>query len=325
MSNSAMDVLYNLFDSTATSTKTAVPQYIIDAQKGDVYLKSQDYFTVPENAMAQDQSNLSDALSTVVTAAAPSCLAVEIHEAFDVDSQNHKDFLIESHRNFQAKFDALILIDRKLVLSILTTLVAVCAPSFIPFLGLLTLAGLAATTYFAMQRGVVYLEYTNALSLLAATCNWALGNMPKNDHEAQHISSSIQKKYQDSPEISSMMGSLYRVLSKTQVAHLIDDEIESMYLTALEGYNQAFSLRPTMFNKPESRMARVMSKELENAAMKKTGTEFIRAMYGLNRGNGKDIINMLIQAIPDLFRLASNTVHKMMTPEHTSTPAMSRL
>ena len=190
-------------------------------------------------------------------------------------------------------------------------LIAVIAPNipFIPFLGLVAFVAWMATFYFLNQRATLNTEYKDARTLLIATCNWALGPEDRQDSKENLIASA---------EINAMMDQLFPVLSKTQVKHLIADDIEGEYTNALEARAQRTQIPlASFFSSKQYKMTKLVSRELEKTALKQRTAEVIRCIYGHNRGEEVlDLLRVVSTFIcVDIGRALSNAATAYFTPE----------
>lgn len=276
-----------LMDPTFSSQSTPISQFKLNypaTETGDrpIPLRSEDYFTIKANAVAKDGSTDDQ-------------LPITIAQRFQLNA--HKNIITEHTEFYKAKSAALVALDKKIMSAILLALVAAHAPFIslvVPFVGLVATVAWMATLYLLGQRINAYNEYYDSLLLLVGTCNWSLGPKIRHDDggELAH-----------SPEIKAMMAELYPVLSETQVKHLIADDIEKQYAEALQNYNDSFKYPFLSFlNNADNAAARAITRELEGPALKKRGAEFIRCVYGLNRGLAKDTLYVFVNAIPDFAR-----------------------
>ena len=262
------------------------------------FLRSQDYFRIKMNAVAKD-NNQSD-----------NDLPIEITERFSLIK--HAEIVTDHTNLYKEKSDALVLNDKKMWSALL---IAVIAPSipFVPFLGLVAFVAWMATFYFLNQRATLNTEYKDARTLLIATCNWALGPKTRQDSKKDLIASA---------EIKAMMDELFPVLSKTQVKHLIADDIENQYTDALVARAQRTKIPlASFFSSNPSRAAQFVSRELEETALKQSTAEVIRCIYGHNRGeNEMDLLRVVSNFIcVDIGRALSKAATAYFTPEVTST------
>lgn len=239
--------------------------------------------------------------------------------AFRIQANNNQ-FSISKHSRivtdhvkiYRQKSDALVQLDQKILSAMLIAIGATCVP-FIPFMGLVSIAGWIATFYLLNQRADRYTAYRDALSLLVGTCNWALGAP---SHQRVDNPTDLAK----APAIKSMMECLYPVLSKTQIEHLIADDIQETYSDSLKNYDQRFKfpLAGRLFTpQNENRTHQIIHNELESTALKQRGAEFVRCVYGLNRGTAKDFFLVALNALPDIWNAFSNITRALCT----TTPA----
>lgn len=223
-------------------------------------------------------------------------------QKFNLDLHSH---IVSDHVTiYKQRSTALVQLDLKILAALLTAIAAACVP-FIPFMGLLSFTAWMATFYLLNQRADHYTAYQDALSLLVGTCNWALGANRRNRIDGTDQLATNQT-------IKSMMECLYPVLSKTQIEHFIADDIQETYSNCLQDYDKRFKFR---FFAPqnENPVAQAVHHELESAALKQRGAEFIRCVYGLNRGTPKDFLRVALNALPDLWRAACNVTRALCT------------
>ena len=262
------------------------------------FMRSCNYFVIKDNAVAKDR-NESD-----------NDLPIRIGEKFSL--REHAVIVTDHTTLYKEKSDALVLNDKKMWSALL---IAVIAPSipFVPFLGLVAFVAWMATFYFLNQRATLNTEYKDARTLLIATCNWALGPKTRQDSKKDLIASA---------EIKAMMDELFPVLSKTQVKHLIADDIENQYTDALVARAQRTKIPlASFFSSNPSRAAQFVSRELEETALKQSTAEVIRCIYGHNRGeNEMDLLRVVSNFIcVDIGRALSKAATAYFTPEVPST------
>ncbi|NDH67394.1 MAG: hypothetical protein EBY22_05710 [Gammaproteobacteria bacterium] len=264
------------------------------------FVRSQDYFLIKLNAVAKDNNRSDDDLPIMITKK----FSLREHAA-----------IVKDHTNlYKEKSNALVLNDKKMWSALLIAVIAPNIP-FIPFLGLVAFVAWMATFYFLNQRATLNTDYKDARTLLIATCNWALG--PNSDSRNNLIS-----ELTNSQEIKAMMDELFPVLSKTQVKHLIADDIERQYTDALEARAQRTKIPlATFFSNNPSRAAQSVSRELEETALKQSTAEVIRCIYGHNRGeNEMDLLRVVSNFIcVDIGRALSKAATAYFTPEVHST------
>src|SRR3990167_7682129 len=99
----------DLFDTTASTTGTIVPQSTLDNLRFKARKQSYEYFTIPINAVARDR----DPFVTQPT------LAVQEEAKFSIKNNDHRQFVIDCTNNFQNNFDTLVAIDKKIIASVL--------------------------------------------------------------------------------------------------------------------------------------------------------------------------------------------------------------
>ena len=208
------------------------------------------------------------------------------------------------------KSAALVSNDRKMWSALLIAVIAPNIP-FIPFLGLVAFVAWMAIFYFLNQRATLNTEYKDARTLLIATCNWALGpNLQSRTNNVNDLT--------NSHEINAMMEQLFPVLSKTQVKHLIADDIEGEYTNALEVRAQRTQIPlASFFSSNQYKITKFVSRELEETALKQSTAEVIRCIYGHNRGEDvMDLLRVVSTFIcVDIGRALSNAATAYFTPE----------
>ncbi len=287
-----------LMDPTFSTDSTPISQFKLNYPATEtgarsIPLRSEDYFTIKPNAVAKDKSSDAD-------------LPITIAQRFSLVA--HRNIITEHTEFYKTKSTALVALDKKIMSAILLALVAAHAPFIslvVPFVGLVATIAWVAAFYLLGQRINVYNEYHDSLLLLVGTCNWSLGSTNRQDTEVNLARS---------PEIKAMMSELYPVLSETQIKHLIADDIEQQYAEALKNYNDSFKYPFLSFlNHADNAAARAISNELEGPALKKRGAEFIRCVYGLNRGSAKDTLYVFANAIPDFVRPMYNAAQASFT------------
>ncbi len=256
------------------------------------------YFEIKKNAIARDNIR------------SDHDLPITILTRFEL--AEHSVAVSDHVKLYKEKFAALVALDQKIMGAVLIAILAANIP-LIPFIGWLVIPAWLAAGYFLAQRGDVYNEYQDSLTLLVGTCNWALGSKERRN---------TPDALSHNPQIKSMMDCLYPVLSKKQVAHLIADDIETTYTSALDGYDSRFKfpLVGRLFVNSASIAGKVIHHELEDTALKQRGAEFIRCVYGLNRGSAKDFLRVFVNALPDLWRATRNMVQAYASAPRPTEP-----
>jgi hypothetical protein len=305
-----------LFDPTVSTEFTPIPQLklnyrvISDTDYSDMQMNpdkrtpgfyfmraEHEYFRIRFDAKAKD-NNLSDAE-----------LPIElVSKSAKFDLAKHSEIVKDHVKLYKEKSDALVKIAGYIVGSLLLALVAPTIP-FIPFTGLVSYAAWAAACYFVTQCTNVYNEYHDALILLVATCNWALGSKKRTDYDNNLAKSPVINNQTKDSANDGMMDHLYKVLTKTQIKHLIADDIEKQYTDALEARDSRFKfpgVSGLFAQNPASREAIIVNHHLEQTAMKQHGAEITRCLFGLNRGTAADFVRVLSNAIPDFLRAGYN-------------------
>ncbi len=252
------------------STQTVVPELGISNSTSCLQLKSKKYFLIGKEAKAAEGNKL----------------AVTIQENFDLNNQEHRAYLNECIDLFQEKLVLLKMLDLKIIASVITGIVAT-ALSFFPLVSMLGLVGWGAALYHIHQRAQAYAEYHESLALLVGSCNWSLG--PDSDQRANSVDELTKAAV-----VRKMMIQLYPVLTKTQIGHLIADDIQGIFVEELNQYNQKFQ--------PSFKGNKFFTNPDDQIALAKQGAEFKRCLYGLNKGSFIDFLDALASALPDLFR-----------------------
>ena len=301
-----MQFVYEIIklDPTASDVSTPVGQFrlnyaiLSDERTAPFYfMRSQNYFVIKDNAVAKDRNLSNDELP------------IRISENFSL--LKHAAIVTDHTNLYKKKSDALVSNDRKMWSALLIAVIAPNIP-FIPFLGLVAFVAWMATFYFLNQRAPLNTEYKDARTLLIATCNWALGpNLKSRTDTVNNLT--------NSREINAMMNQLFPVLSKTQVKHLIADDIEQQYAAALDERANRTTLPGASFfgNHNSTRATKVLSRELEETALKQSTAEVIRCIYGHNRGEDvMDLLRVVSTFIcVDIGRALSNAATAYFTPE----------
>ncbi len=260
------------------------------------FLRSQEYFTIKMNAVAKDRNHSNDGLP------------IRISKNFSL--LEHASIVTDHTDLYKEKSAALVSNDRKMWSALLIAVIAPNIP-FIPFLGLVAFVAWMAIFYFLNQRATLNTEYKDARTLLIATCNWALGpNLQSRTNNVNDLT--------NSHEINAMMEQLFPVLSKTQVKHLIADDIEGEYTNALEVRAQRTQIPlASFFSSNQYKITKFVSRELEETALKQSTAEVIRCIYGHNRGEDvMDLLRVVSTFIcVDIGRALSNAATAYFTPE----------
>ena len=260
------------------------------------FLRSQEYFTIKMNAVAKDRNHSNDGLP------------IRISKNFSL--LEHASIVTDHTDLYKEKSAALVSNDRKMWSALLIAVIAPNIP-FIPFLGLVAFVAWMAIFYFLNQRATLNTEYKDARTLLIATCNWALGpNLQSRTNNVNDLT--------NSHEINAMMEQLFPVLSKTQVKHLIADDIEGEYTNALEVRAQRTQIPlASFFSSNQYKITKFVSRELEETALKQSTAEVIRCIYGHNRGEDvMDLLRVVSNFIcVDIGRALSNAATAYFTPE----------
>lgn len=290
------------FDRAEREPETRTPNFY--------FARSSNYFIIKHNAQAKDQ--ITDDKE----------LPIEIRRQFDLSTHSE---MVRDHINlYTKKSDALVKMIYGIITCVTLALVIPYVP-FIPFTGTVALLAWGAAFYMMNLVADLYHEYHDALLLLCATCNWILGPKKRKHSDEELFASPVLNNHTTDAKNDGLMDHLFKVLSKTQIKHLIEDKIEAKYLEALEARDARF--KPPIFasffaNNPGSRAATIIGKELEQTAMKQRGVEIVRCLFGLNRGTAPDFARVIANAIPDFLRAAYNAGKAYFTPDST-TPAAS--
>ncbi|MCR9191396.1 MAG: hypothetical protein NXI01_01900 [Gammaproteobacteria bacterium] len=302
----------HLADPTYDTHATAVPKFKLAYPEGSVPYLSQSYFTIKSSAVAQPGAD------------GP----ILVEKPFVLDEHQT---LVKTHTQlYKEKSAALAKLDKKIMAAVLFALVAMYTP-FIPFVGMAAIAAWMAALHWTNQRATLYNEYYDSLLLLVATCSWCLGPTAADDDQdidwlddGTEIQEDGSQPLLEAPVIKTMMDQLYLVLSKPQLSHLLSSANWVQYQKTIESHDNSPQRRLSMFfgrnASQSSNMARAINQELESPALKQRSSEFIRCVYGLNRGSSGDFLRMFIHAVPDLCYAAWHTAQAACT---TTTPALS--
>ena len=286
----SMEYARRLADPTYDTRQTAVSKFKLVYPSGSLHQKSRSYFKIKQDAYAQAGEQ------AVITISKPFVLG------------EHQNIVKEHTKLYKDKSAALVSLDKKIIAAVLVALVAMHTP-FIPFVGMIAIAGWLAALYWMNQRAQAYLEYYDALLLLVATCSWCLG-----PNENDDLLTTIEPQFQEQADstssvledrqVQNMMDQLYSVLSKSQISHFLSPENWAKYRVTIERHDNRLHRRLSSFfghnASQSSRFAQVVNNELESTALKQRSAEFLRCIYGLNRGTSGDFLRVLLHAIPDL-------------------------
>lgn len=275
----------SFLDYFISPQSTPLPTLRVNSRLYQLQTESKLFFTIDEHAEAADGNNLA--------------VTIGQHNQFSLNYQSHSSFVTNCTNLFREKSIVLQAIDTKIMAAALVAIAAMSIP-FIPFAGWIAMAAWMTALYLMHERGNAYAEYHESLVLLAATCNWSLGEV---NHQPN------KKMLADSEIIQNMMKQLYSVLTETQTKHLIDDAIESQFVAALKASDDSNAA-----NTDKKYGQFFSSPALKEVVLKKQGPEFFRCMYGLNKGKPKDFLDAFLTALPDLWRAAKNIVEDCRTP-----------
>lgn len=253
-------------------TYTPVPTLGINNKLNTLQKESEQYFTIGENAQAGEGS-----------------LAVQpVHPFNPGDESPHTRFISDCTALLQQKSKALKELDNTIMGSVVVSVVA-SSLSFLPLVGYLSWLGWGSAMYHLSQRSLASAEYQEALKLSIACCNWSLG--PKAD---QRTHADLPKN----PIIRNMMVTLYPVLTRTQIKHLIADDIEGAFAAELNKYESNYK------SPLSSTGLFATGNPDENVALSKKGAEFNRCVYGFNKGTATDFVDAFVSFLPDLYNAA---------------------
>lgn len=283
---------------------TPLPMLGIDSDLYQLQLQSKDFFTIEPGASAADGNQLAIFVKVPFQLKLPNTSPQNTRlSLFPAPVRNDTELAVQSKfiqdciSLFKLKSQKLRQIDNQIVSAVLLAVAAMSIP-FLPFAGWIAMTAWISAIYLTHQRGNAYTEYHEALVLLVATCNWTLGDNIRSNNVTDLTKANI---------IQEMMAQLYPVLTEAQTKHFIADDIELSFIDALKRYDSSLFSNSDMMDQ-----ARIP--ELEQLALKKRGAEFIRCVYGLNKGKPQDFLDALLMALPDLWRAAKNTAQYYMTP-----------
>lgn len=271
---SVLELALSYFGRTQP-VSTPLPPLGVHNRLNQLQRDSEQYFTIGLNAQAANGSQLA--------------VTIKPDQAFDLANESHTRFIGDCTTLLQEKSKALKDLDQTVMASVVVGVVA-STLSFLPLVGYLSWLGWGSATYHLSQRSLAYAEYQEALKLSVACCNWSLG--PK---AADRTAS--RTPLESDPVIRNMMVMLYPVLTRTQIKHLIADDIEETFASELSMYENKYKLpfnSHTMFASPRN----------ENIALSKKGAEFNRCVYGFNKGSAMDFVDAFVSFLPDLYNLA---------------------
>lgn len=277
-----MASVFDLLGWNTQAHTTLIPQLGISNPLYKLQAQSQKYFVVNENALASDGNVLA--------------VSVQKDQGFNLNNEQHLAHLRACTALFNEKSQALKSIDRNIALGVVVGIVA-SSLSFLPFVGYFSFVGWGAALVSIHQRATAYTEYQEALNLLAATCNWSLG-------EGVDVRKSSSAGLINNPDIREMMTSLYPVLSEPQIKHLVADDIEEGFAAELRAYESKYKLSAntnTFF----------ASTDDERIALSKRGAEINRCVYGLNKGKATDFLDAFVSSIPDIYHAAHHSFKRL--------------
>ncbi len=275
--SSALEMLG--FKSTPTSTP--VKPFTIKTGVRELEIAAQNFYTPTADLEASDGNKLA--------------IQVENNNHFSQDIPDHIVHLNKCTALFQEKSKKLKELDIKIMTGITVGAVATTL-SFIPFAWAFSLAGFGAALYFYYQRQAAFTEYTDALNLMALTCNWSLGECP----DTQTLgATTLATSLVNNPNIQAMMTELYPVLTRAQVKHLIHDDIEYAFVKQMDVFERKREA-PALKNIFKMFSSAELSSEAK-VAMSKKSAEFTRCVYGYNKGKMSDFADAFLSILPDLF------------------------
>lgn len=266
----------SVFESWGLKSKdnyTSIPQLGISNSLNKLEIDSQNYFTIGENARAEDGDILG--------------VTVRKGQTFDLNNGAHRSHLKACTQLFKDKSLALKTLDQKIAASSVLGIVATSL-SFIPFVSYFGMLGWGSAVYHIAQREAIETEYKESLNLLVASCNWALGEKPENRV-------SLKDKLTSDEDIREMMTALYPVLTDKQAAHLIADDIEKIFIAELHEYENKYRLKSNANN-----FFSTNKNGDERIAQSKRGAEFSRCVYGYNKGRASDYLDAFFSVFPDI-------------------------
>ncbi|KTD75692.1 hypothetical protein [Legionella waltersii] len=276
-----MPSVFELIGIKGQQNFTPIPQLGINSYLSTLETESQKYFFIEREAQAADGNQLG--------------IRVVHGQDFLTSKHDHIDFISKCTALVKEKSAQLKSVDLKLMASVGFAVTAT-ALSFLPVIGFIGWIGWAATAYYISQRATAYAEYHEALKLLVGACNWSLGQGPDDRKDTT-------KNLTGNETIRHMMAELYPVLTKTQVKHLIADDIEEIFAKELDEYESKFQLG---FN-PN----RLFSNKDDIIALSKKGAEFKRCIYGFNKGGFTDFLDAIASIIPDLYNATMHGIQKL--------------
>ena len=308
-----MEYMRKLADPTYESQTTAVSKFKLVHPKDSTYAASKSFFKIITDAVARHEKQS----------------PIRVCEPFVL--VRHHNIVKEHTKLYQEKSTELGNLDKKIMAAVLLALVAMHTP-FIPFIGVIAIAGWMAALYLMSQRAYLYIEYHDALLLLVATCSWCLGaddeqstTIELQSDFSQEPSSSQQQVLLANTAIQAMMDQLYLVLSKQQISHLLSRTNWAQYRMTIESHDNRSQRRLSSFlgqnASQSSHLARAVNDELESPALKQRSAEFIRCIYGLNRGSGADFLRVFLHAVPDFCYAVWQVGQKAFTSP--ASPAMT--
>lgn len=221
-------------------------------------------------------------------------LAIRPVQLFDANNPDHKELLTQMTQSFKAKSNALMQRDKDIMAGLAFGVIGTSL-SFLPILGWVGLAGYFYAASQAYHREKAYTEYHAALTELVGACNWSLGAL--NNNQAEELT--------QTPEIRTMMMALYRVLTEQNIRDLIDNEIETLFVDELETYNSSVP---------------VPGYE-DNIRASKKGADFIRCIYGYNKGQLVDFVDALVSLIPDAYHMACDGLERVQDWWQSTAPS----
>ncbi len=259
----------------APSTK--LPQLGINNKLYSLQIDSAQYFTIGEGAVAADNN----------------VLGVKPIKPFDLNSKEQIEYLENAVSLFNERFEQLKEIDLKINASVAIAVATTSILTFFPFASVLSIIGWGASIYYMKQRATAYVEYQESLKLLVGTCNWCLGKLEKEHVKEEHLNE-YSEQLSNNDAIRNMMTSLYPVLTKDQVGHLIDDRIEGKFKAEFDEYEKKFQRG----YEPQDQSKR----KDDSIALSKKSAELIRCIYGFHKGGAIDFLDAIASALPDLYR-----------------------
>ncbi len=264
------------------SEKVKLPELAVDNSLSKFQLESKKYFTIEANAEAKNGNQL--AITPVVP--------------FNHHTAEHINFIERATQQFNASSLKLKSIDSTIAQSLLFSIVS-STLTILPFLGTIgwvcSYIGLGYAIKKFADRQLAYQDYNESMKVLIGTCNWSLGK----------IDQAEQSAIISNPAIKNMLDALYPVLTKKEVACLIDDQIEKGFVAShQEEQEKSSGYFSTFFGSYINAQ--------DKTTFGKIGTNVSHSAYGHGKGSAMDTLQVLVTSIPDIFRALSNGFSNVM-------------